>query len=427
VGKKHVGFFDFIRQMKIKPLHWENSRELQRVLHKLPDFIEAVILELKEKALTEAEIIEFLERMSFFGGVRHKHKNADKIKKGIDKVIRMGIFAKKGNKIQLTPAGLELAAYTEKAISLFMRYILSERTSSFITLVLHIVLSVLKFLFGLLSFSAGLIADAVDNTMDTLAALGIWVSIKIKKERAVSLLIIGLMFISLGGALYISVLKILLPSPVENGWNAFTVSAVCGLVMLMLSAYQYMVGKRTANFAILCQAVDSRNHVFTSLLVCSGILITFVAESMHITWLYYADAGASFIIEFLILKSVIGLVKEFLKPEKQALQVSHFMSRGIEQTQRRAILLWLKSRVKDSRCTKEKLLELFKEDFIKNVPRLLKIVNIDFHTITLFDFKKYLQDFIKSGVIQHEGSTYFITKNIKSVKNRRIRRFLKNM
>jgi hypothetical protein len=88
----------------------------------------------------------------------------------VDKAVALGIFTKTGNKIKLTSAGREVAVYAEKAISLFMRYILSERTSTFLTFILHVVLSFLKALFGLLSFSAGLLADAADNTMDTLAA-----------------------------------------------------------------------------------------------------------------------------------------------------------------------------------------------------------------------------------------------------------------
>jgi hypothetical protein len=427
MSKKHIGFFDFIRQVKMKPAYWENLRELQSVLHKLPDFIEAVMLELKKQVLTEEQVIEFVDRMALLGGARHGRKSADKIKKGVDKAVRLGVFTEKGSTIQLTPAGREVAAYTEKAISLFMRYVLSERTSSFMTFILHVLLSVFKFLFGLLSFSAGLIADAVDNTMDTLAAVGIWAGIKMKRERAVSLLIIVLMFVSLGGVLYVSVLKILQPGPVEDGWNAFTVSAVCGLVMLMLSAYQYLVGKKTANFAILCQAVDSRNHVFTSLLVCTGILITFLAQSMDIPWLYYADAGVSFIIGFIIFKSALGLIKEFMKPERQEIQVRHFMSRGIVHTQQRALLMWLKSRLRGKKYTKKELIDLFKEDFIKNVPRLFKIVNIDFHNITLSDFRGHLIRFVESGVIAKTGSTYTLTEDLRSIKNRRMKRlFLHN-
>ncbi len=425
--KKHIGFFDFIRRVKTKPTYWENSREMQNALHKLPDIIEAVMLELTKQALTEKEVLEFADRMALIGGVRHRHKNAEKISKGIDKAVQLGVFTKTGNKIELTPAGREMAAYAEKAISLFMRYALSERTSTFMTFMLHIVLSFFKALFGLLSFSAGLIADAADNTMDTLAAAGIWVGIKMKMERAASLLIIVLMFVSLGGVLYVGALKIIYPGPVEDGWNAFTVSAVCGLVMLMLSSYQYLVGKKTANFAILCQAVDARNHVFCSLLVCAGILITFLARGTGIGWLYYADAGVSFVIGILIFKSAIGLVKEFLKPEQGEAEVRHFMSSGIIHTQQRALLMWLKSRVKGKNCTKKELTDLFKEDFIKKVPRLLKIVNIDFHTITLSAFRGYLAGFIESGVIKKTGDAYSLTQDLKSITNRRMRRlFLHN-
>jgi len=39
-----------------------------------------------------------------------------------------------------------------------------------------------------------------------------------------------------------------------------------------------MAAKKHSNFAIMCQAIDSRNHFYTSLLVCGGIVLSFLAE-----------------------------------------------------------------------------------------------------------------------------------------------------
>jgi len=86
---------------------------------------------------------------------------------------------------------------------------------------------------------------------------------------------------------------------------AFPVSGVCGLVMLGFSSYQYLVGKRRSNLAIMCQAVDSRNHFLTSLVVCGGILLSFLAQVWHAPWLHYADAAASVVIGLLILRGAL--------------------------------------------------------------------------------------------------------------------------
>jgi len=426
VSKKQIGFREFIRQVKIKPVYWKDEKEMQRTMHKLPDFIEAVLLELTKGPLTVQEIKSFVKRMNILGADRHKKDTKEsEIENGLDKALKANLFLNKSGKISLTQRGRNMAVYLEKVISLFIRYALSERTSTFFTLILHIVLSVVKGLFGLLSLSAGLIADAIDNTMDTLASIGIWAGLRLKKERAAALLIIIIMFFSLGGILCIGMQKIFNPGPVENGWNAFIVSAVCGLVMLMLSSYQYLVGKRTANFAILCQAVDSRNHVLTSLLVCVGILITFFAQSLGAEWLYYADAGVSFIIGFLILKSAIGLIQEFTKKAEEKTHIIHFMGKGIKHTQQRALLLWLKSKPADRDYSKKELMQLFKGDFIERIPRLLQIINIDFHNITVADFKEHLKEFVELKVIKHVGNKYSLTADFNKIKCRRIRRFLK--
>ncbi|MBN1798919.1 MAG: cation transporter [Spirochaetales bacterium] len=426
MSKKHLGFREFIRQVKKRPPDWKDERELQRVIHKLPDFVEAVLLELTNGPLARQEILDFVTRMNIIGGGQHvKITKKTEIEQGLDKAVAAGLFLEKSGKISLTKQGQDMAAYLERTIKLFMRYALSERTSTFFTLVFHIFLSIVKTLFGLLSFSAGLLADAIDNTMDTLSAVGIWVGFRLKKEKAVALLIIIMMFFSLAGIIYVGADKIINPGPMKNAWTAFIVSAVCGLVMLMLSAYQYLVGKKTANFAILCQAVDSRNHVLTSLLVCAGILITFFAQSLNSEWLYYADAGVSLVIGFLILKSAVGLIREYIKPPEDSKRVIHFMGKGIKHAQQKALLLWLKSKPKDSTYSKKELLELFKEDFIKRVPKLLRIINVDFNNISTADFREHVKEFIELKVIEQLGGKYSLTVNLAKIKCRRIRRHLK--
>jgi divalent metal cation (Fe/Co/Zn/Cd) transporter len=62
-----------------------------------------------------------------------------------------------------------------------------------------VLLSVLKLAFGFLSRSAGLISDGIDNTADTLSSVLVWLGITFDKEKLVSLFIVVMMLVSVGG------------------------------------------------------------------------------------------------------------------------------------------------------------------------------------------------------------------------------------
>ncbi|MBW2003879.1 MAG: cation transporter [Deltaproteobacteria bacterium] len=149
------------------------------------------------------------------------------------------------------------------------------------------------------------------------------------------------MFVSVGGVALATFHKIIHPGPIQEGLIAFLVSGICGLIMLGLSSYQYLVGTKRSNFAIMCQAVDARNHFWTSLLVCGGILLSFFAQLWNATWLYHADAVASAIIGLMILRGAIELVQELLKEPEEGKEVSHFMKRTEERTREKILLKWL--------------------------------------------------------------------------------------
>jgi len=59
--------------------------------------------------------------------------------------------------------------------------------------------------------------------------------LKYDRGRLVSLFIVVMMFVSVGGVALASYNKIVHPGPVEQGLSAFIVSALCGLLMLILS------------------------------------------------------------------------------------------------------------------------------------------------------------------------------------------------
>jgi len=313
--------------------------ELHDILHSMPGYFKALTLELAEKPMSREEIQETVHRLEMrMGGFHEREFARADINRDIANAIEHVVLDERDGRFFLTPGGREIAEHIQEVIPFFAGTIFSAKAVSIVTITVHVLLSFLKLFFGFISGSAGLIADGIDNTVDTISSLLVWLGIKYDRERLVSIFVVVMMFISVGGIATAFFNKIMYPGHVEQGLSAFLVSALCGLLMLLLSAYQYMTGTKTSNFAIICQSVDSRNHFLTSLLVCAGITLSALAEAYSFNWLYYADAAASMIIGCMILVSAIELLREIAKPGDEPIHVSHFMRSAQEKVRRKIIL-----------------------------------------------------------------------------------------
>jgi hypothetical protein len=195
-----------------------------------------------------------------------------------------------------------------------------------------------------------------------------------------------------------------------EGPAAFIVSGICGVLMLFLSIYQYVVGRTSSNFAILCQSVDSRNHFLTSLLVCFGIVLSILASRQDAFWLYYADAGASVIIGILILKSAVELLVEMLKPGGEPDNVSHFMQSSQERMRRRYVFSWLSRTLENNPLSREELEELFTKRFCKGTPAIFALSGFGYNPQNTEDLHRYLDYYCTHGKLVLEGGKYMLLK-----------------
>ena len=387
--------------------YWKNSDEMNEVVHHLPRNLRSLLPELLDKSMSREEIIAHIKRLQLAQGkgVIDDVKKSN-IDRGIQLAIKQGVLEEKDGRYELTPGGREIAEFMQEVIPSFMNKIFSPQIASIVTIFLHIILSILKLTFGFISRSAGLISDGIDNSVDTVSSILVWLGIKFNRERLASILVIVMMFFSLGGIVLVTYHKIINPGPVREGIITFAISALCGLLMLGLSAYQYMAGKKYSNFAIMCQAVDSRNHFYTSLLVCAGIVLSFLAETYHTKWLYYADAGASSMIGLLILKSAVELIIELNKPEGEVTHISHFMANAHEKVKKKAISGWLWEQLADASLTREQLQENFIRQFCEEVPKILLLSEMGYRPQNTNDLWGYLEQLIKEKKIIFSRGKY---------------------
>ena len=168
-------------------------------MHHFPGTFRATLIELLDRSMSRHEIRDFLNRM---GIGRHSHEIGTaqlNLSENLHKVIEKKILEERDGRYHLTLGGREIAEHMQRVIPAFMKWVFSPETASLFSLVAHVVLSVLKLSIGFLSRSAGLIADGIDNAVDTFSSLLVWLGIKYDKERLVSVFIVITMFVSVGG------------------------------------------------------------------------------------------------------------------------------------------------------------------------------------------------------------------------------------
>jgi Co/Zn/Cd efflux system component len=405
---KEIFKFALFPHRKEKPVHWRNSKELNRVMHGFPGIFRAIFLELLDRSMSRHEIRDFLNRM---GTGRRAHGIGTAqldLEKHLRKAIEKMVLEERDGRYHLTPGGREIAEHMQRVIPAFMKWVFSPETASLLSLGAHVVLSVLKLSVGFLSKSAGLTADGIDNSVDTLSSFLVWLGIKYDKQKFVSVFIVITMFVSVGGVALTTFDKIIHSGPIQEGLIAFLLSGICGLIMLGLSSYQYLVGKKRSNFAILCQAVDSSNHFWTSLLVCGGILLSFFAQIWNVPLLYYADAAASAIVGLMILRGAIELVQELLKKGEEGAEISHFMRRSEERTREKILLKWLTGVLQSTSLTMEELEERFTADFCKQTPKILILSGMGYRPESGADLHHYLELFVEQKKLMLDEGKYWL-------------------
>jgi hypothetical protein len=205
---------------KEKATQWEDMDVMHDVLRSFPGFIQALIIELLEKPFSFNEIHDYLTRLPQFERKIKKEKNLNKvrgyIKDHINRVVEQRVLSEKNGKYHLTPKGLEMAHHMQESIPVFIGNVFSPKMVSVVTIVIHIFLTAIKCGFGALFHSAGLLSDGIDNGVDTISSVLVWLGIKFDKEKLSSFLVIIMMFASLIGITIASINKIIKPGPVEG-------------------------------------------------------------------------------------------------------------------------------------------------------------------------------------------------------------------
>jgi len=142
--------------------------------------------------------------------------------------------------------------------------------------------------------------------------------------------------------------------------------------------------------------------------VCGGILLSFFAQLLNAPWLFYADAAASAIIGFLILRGAVELVQELIKEREEGTDVSHFMKKTGERIREKILLKWLAGKLQSGSLTKEELTEQFTADFCDQTPKFLILSGMGYRPESGEDLHRYLKLFVEQKRLINDEDRYWL-------------------
>lgn len=180
--------------------------------------------------------------------------------------------------------------------------------TSFISILVNALLAVLQIVFGLLTQSYSLIADAIHTVSDLFSDFVVLIANRFAKEKSdaehpyghfrfetIAVLIIAILLIIVGiEIITTSVGRLQNPIELEiNAGLAFFIAVVAILAKELLYRYMAKVAKRVDSTIIMANALHARSDAISSLVVAVGL-------AAHFFGLSYADLVASLIVGAMI-------------------------------------------------------------------------------------------------------------------------------
>lgn len=197
-------------------------------------------------------------------------------------------------------------------------------TATWIGIVVNIFLTILKGVFGVISNSKALIADALHSASDIVGSIVILFGVKVAikppdaehpyghgKAENIASIIVALLLIMVGVEISISAIKNIYSGEVVVPKNiALVIIVISILVKEALFQYKYRLGKRVNSIALISEAWHHRSDAISSLAALVGIALSIFGKKIGVDYFIYADAIASIAVAVIIVKMGYTLAKE---------------------------------------------------------------------------------------------------------------------
>ncbi len=204
---------------------------------------------------------------------------------------------------------------------------IKEKTAG-LSILSNISLIIIKLIVGLFSGSVSIISEAIHSTMDLLAAVIAFFSVRISdnppdkehpyghgKFENISGVIEGLLI--LVASFWIieeAVKKIISQTPIDSiGWG-IAVMFISSIVNFFVSKKLYKVAKSTHSIALEADALHLKVDIYTSMGVAIGLGFIWLSELVLPKPLFILDPIIAILVALLILRESFILIKKAFSP-----------------------------------------------------------------------------------------------------------------
>ncbi|MGL4990524.1 MAG: cation diffusion facilitator family transporter [Sarcina sp.] len=187
---------------------------------------------------------------------------------------------------------------------------------AFLSIMSNSLLIVLKLVAGILSGSVSIISEAIHSSVDLVASIVAFFSVRMSSKPAdeehpyghgkienISGVIEGVLI--LGASImiiYEAIRRLFTPEPISHTYVAMIVMFISAIVNLVVSRVLYKVGKAEDSMALQADALHLKTDVYTSAGVGIGILL------IIITGIHSLDSIVAIAVALLIIKEAIELI-----------------------------------------------------------------------------------------------------------------------
>lgn len=186
-----------------------------------------------------------------------------------------------------------------------------------LSIISNATLIIFKIVAGIISGSVSIISEAIHSSMDLLASIIAFFSVKASSKPAdddhpfghgkienISGVIEGVLILVASIMIIVQAIKkIYNPRPIENEWVAILVMFISGFINFIVSKQLYKVGEEEDSMALKADALHLKTDIYTSLGVGIGILL------IKITKIHILDSIVAILVAFLIIKEAVELTK----------------------------------------------------------------------------------------------------------------------
>lgn len=328
------------------------------------------------------------------------------------------------SKYTLTAEGKDEAERIKKTLmenaEFIRRNFLSVEAAARNTTIIKVFLTFLKISVAFVSGSIAILADGADEFMDVISAAILWLILKRRKEIVGTIIIILMMFVTSFGIGYKSIDSIYRmisfggSCVIQVPYLVVFTEFVALIFAFTLSMYQRFVGKQNKSLTLLSQSLDSRNHVYISLMVIFGVVLS-------VYKIYYIDVFIALGIAGKFFFDAVKLSKEaFLHAKGREMgflledsNMENFWKKHKVTSFRR----WILYSVGEGLRTKEELIHSLKKAFCSSsIPFLDEFrfkmgKGVDFS----MEFDNLMKPLLEEGLVAKRGDFFELTRDGKKM------------